>query len=178
MSPYTILDFTSALRQSRKGSEWKNKQNKIQNEENMVQKKANNQLPLFLWWSDFTAIHITNLWPADCTSNKNLQTLDFSTRREGQPHMHRTLLLICTWRHSGHVGGQEQKHFSPLGTKLYFHVNSLRKKFYCIDPQHGCKPRILTGEVEIQKLQNRKHTGCLKKWVPRLQHEINKKYAS
>ena len=25
------------------------------------------------------------------------------------------------------VGGQEQKHFSPLGTKLHFHVNSLRK---------------------------------------------------
>ena len=25
-----------------------------------------------------------------------------------------------------HVGDQEQKHFSPLGTKLYFHVNSSR----------------------------------------------------
>ena len=35
-------------------------------------------------------------------------------------------LLVCTWRHGGHVGGQEQKHFSPLGTKLYFHVHSLR----------------------------------------------------
>ena len=22
---------------------------------------------------------------------------------------------------SGHVGGQEQKHFSPVGTKVYFH---------------------------------------------------------
>ena len=27
----------------------------------------------------------------------------------------------------GCVGGQEQKHFSPLVTKLYFHVNSSRK---------------------------------------------------
>ena len=35
--------------------------------------------------------------------------------------------LICTWRHGGHVGGHEQKHFSPLGTKLCFHVNSSRK---------------------------------------------------
>ena len=26
-----------------------------------------------------------------------------------------------------HIGGQEQKHFSPLGTKLYFHVNSLKQ---------------------------------------------------
>ena len=27
-------------------------------------------------------------------------------------------LLVCTWCHGGHVDGQEQKHFSPLGTKL------------------------------------------------------------
>ena len=32
------------------------------------------------------------------------------------------------WCHDGQVGGQEQKHFSPLETKLYFHVNSLQKK--------------------------------------------------
>ena len=36
-------------------------------------------------------------------------------------------LLVCTWFHGGHVGDQEQKHFSPLEIKLYFHVNSLRK---------------------------------------------------
>ena len=35
-------------------------------------------------------------------------------------------LLVCTWRHDGHVGGP--KHFSPLETKPYFHVNSWRKK--------------------------------------------------
>ena len=29
-------------------------------------------------------------------------------------------LLVCTWRHGGHVGGQKQKHISPLGTKLFF----------------------------------------------------------
>ena len=28
--------------------------------------------------------------------------------------------------HASHVGGQEQKQFFPLGTKLYFHVNSLK----------------------------------------------------
>ena len=48
------------------------------------------------------------------------------------PHFVRTLLHadvtgLYTWCHSGHVGGQEQNYFSPLGTKLYFHVNSLRK---------------------------------------------------
>ena len=37
------------------------------------------------------------------------------------------LLLVRTWRHGGHVGGQEQKHFAPLGTKLCCHVNSLKK---------------------------------------------------
>ena len=39
----------------------------------------------------------------------------------------RSELLVCTWRRGGHVGGQEQKHFSPVGTKLYFHVNFSRK---------------------------------------------------
>ena len=39
----------------------------------------------------------------------------------------KSILLVCTWRHGGHVGGQEQKHLSPLGTKLYFHVNYSRK---------------------------------------------------
>ena len=34
------------------------------------------------------------------------------------------VLLVCTWRYGGHIGDQEQKHFSPLGTKLHFHVNS------------------------------------------------------
>ena len=36
---------------------------------------------------------------------------------------------------------KNKKHFSPLGTKLYFHVNSSKKKFCCIDHkphhQHG-----------------------------------------
>ena len=37
------------------------------------------------------------------------------------------ILLVCTWCHGGHVGSQEQKHFSPLGTWLYFHANSSKK---------------------------------------------------
>ena len=32
--------------------------------------------------------------------------------------------------------GREQKHFSPLGTKRYFLMNSPRK-ILCFDPQHG-----------------------------------------
>ena len=55
-----------------------------------------------------------------------------------------SLLLVCTWRHGGHVGGQQQKHFSPLGTKLYFHVNSSRKYSFVLTPNmaalsRGCK---------------------------------------
>ena len=38
-----------------------------------------------------------------------------------------SILLGCTWRHGGYVGGQEQKQLSPLWTKLYFHVNYSRK---------------------------------------------------
>ena len=37
------------------------------------------------------------------------------------------LLLVCTWRNGDQVGGQEKKHFSPLGSRLHFHVNSLKK---------------------------------------------------
>ena len=56
-------------------------------------------------------------------------------------------LLVCSWRHGGHVGGPEQKHSSPLGTKLYFHVNSSRKDSFVLTPNmaalsRGCKPRI------------------------------------
>ena len=48
------------------------------------------------------------------------------------------ILLVSTWRHGGHVGGQEQKHFSPLGTKRYFHGNFSRKNFIVLtaDPQN------------------------------------------
>ena len=67
----------------------------------------------------------------------------FDWRRESKERE----LLVCTWRHGGHVGGQEQKHFSPLGTKLYFHVNSSRKYSFVLTPNmaalsRGCKPRI------------------------------------
>ena len=37
------------------------------------------------------------------------------------------LLMVCKWRHGGHVGGQEQKHFSPLGNELYFDANLAQK---------------------------------------------------
>ena len=57
------------------------------------------------------------------------------------------VLLVCRWRHGGHVGGQEQKHYSPLGTKLYFHVNSSRKNYIVLTLHmaalsRGHKPRI------------------------------------
>ena len=57
------------------------------------------------------------------------------------------LLLVCKWRHGGHVGGQKQKHISPLGTKLYFHVNFSSKISIVLTPNmaalsRGCKPRI------------------------------------
>ena len=41
--------------------------------------------------------------------------------------VYHTIAGLHVTSHGGYVGGQEQKHFSPLGTKLYFHVNSSRK---------------------------------------------------
>ena len=74
----------------------------------------------------------------------------------------RKVLLVCTWRHGGHVGGQEQKHFSPLGTKLYFHVNSSRKYSFVLTPNmaalsRGCKPR--TAARKLNRGQTRKQWG-------------------
>ena len=55
-----------------------------------------------------------------------------------------SVLLVCTWRHGGHVGGQEQEHFSPMGIKLYFHIISWRKNYIVLTANmaRGCKPRI------------------------------------
>ena len=43
---------------------------------------------------------------------------------------------------------KNKKHFSPLGTKLNFHVNSSRKYSFVLTPNmaalsRGCKPRIV-----------------------------------
>ena len=78
-------------------------------------------------------------WSATASANRYLAT---------KLHRPACQLLVCTWRHGSHVGGQERKHFSPLGTNLYFHVNSLRKYSFVLTPNmatlsHGCKPRIV-----------------------------------
>ena len=58
-------------------------------------------------------------------------------------------ILYTWWRHGGHVVAQEEQsiNFSPLGTKLYFHVNSSRKNdivltFNKAAFSRDCKPRI------------------------------------
>ena len=49
----------------------------------------------------------------------------------------------------------EQKHFSPLGTKFYVHVNSSRKYSFVLTPNmaalsRGCKPRIAFLPFSLQ----------------------------
>ena len=66
-----------------------------------------------------------------------------------------SILLVCTWRHGRHVGGQKQKHFSPLGTKLYFHINSSSNISIVLTPNmaalsRGCKPRIGSLQARLQ----------------------------
>ena len=113
---------------------------------------------LFLFWSSsssfFCCFSLSNRlhWlPQSCLmffvvpscSRRHFARYIFDWRRESKERE----LLVCTRRHGGHVGGQEQKHFSPLGTKLYFHVNSSRKYSFVLTPNmaalsRGCKPRI------------------------------------
>ena len=52
-----------------------------------------------------------------------------------------SVLLVCMWRHGGHVRGQEQNHFSPLGTKLCFQVNSSRKNSIVLTPNMAALSR-------------------------------------
>ena len=47
---------------------------------------------------------------------------------EKSSRLSNTVLLVCKRRHGGHVGGQKQKRFSPLGNELYFDAN-LAEKF-------------------------------------------------
>lgn len=76
---------------------------------------------------------------------------------------------VLDWRiagqHGGHVGGhdQEQEHFSPLGTKLHFHVNSARKNSILFTPNmaaqsRGCKPRIDTFSISRATIANNRPT--------------------
>ena len=60
-----------------------------------------------------TMLGVVKFWPLK--KSRNMALLTFK----------RLALLICTWRHSGHVGDHEQNCLiSPLGTKSRFHVNS------------------------------------------------------
>ena len=92
-------------------------------------------------WSD---LHVHEYAQLEISSKCYIKAANSSTlckfheRRKGlQPVWP---LLVCTWRHGNHVGGQgkkKQKHFSPFGTKPYFHRKSFEKKFYCNEHQHG-----------------------------------------
>ena len=104
------------------------------------------------YWSEICMKSSTHPW---------LVLLSMLTGEDGE----KGLLLVCTWRHGGHVGGQEQKHFSPLGTKLYFHVNFSRKYSFVLTPNmaalsRGCKPRICHASWMVQCLlfKNVQHT--------------------
>ena len=91
------------------------------------------------------------------------------------------VLLVYAWRHGGHVGDQEQKHFSSLGTKLYFHVNFRKIKFIVTDHQLGRRvtrfgPRItLKGEIKGEFFRREgergghyenSHCSCSTAWKP------------
>ena len=63
-------------------------------------------------------------------------------------------LLVWTWRHGGYVGCQEQKDFSPLGTRLYFryfHGNASRKNSIVLTPKVPRQPCtwMQTQEIDL-----------------------------
>ena len=71
----------------------------------------------------------------------------------------------------GHVRGQEQKHFSPLGTKFYFHVHSSRKSAIVFTPNMAalprvCKPRNVSHLKILFFLANLFISGCSLSCIP------------
>ena len=100
--------------------------------------------------------HCSMVTPRRHTPNQLVKKTNLIwTWHDNKTSKSRWQLLVCRWRHGGHVGGQEQKHFSPLGTKLYFHVNSSRKYSFVLTPNmaalsRGCKPRIFCQYSDIK----------------------------
>ena len=71
--------------------------------------------------------------------------------------VYHTIAGLHVTSHGSYVGGQEQKHFSPLETKLYFHVNSSRKNTIVLTPNMAalscsCKPRIYLSPIHSDRL--------------------------
>ena len=90
----------------------------------------------------FSFSFITTFSYSEYCSSKNKSKNVHLTSNDSQSKQEQ--LLVCTSRHGGHVGGQEeQKHLFPLGTKLYFHVNSSRKILFLTSNiaalSRGCK---------------------------------------
>ena len=79
-------------------------------------------------------------------------------------------LLVCTWRHGGHVGGQEQKHLSPLGTKRHFHVNYWEKNLLYWPPTwppcHVVANRIFFTMRSGAMQPHRAFFFCASTWPP------------
>ena len=70
----------------------------------------------------------------------------------------------------GHVRGQEKTHFSPLGTKCYFHVNSSRKSAIVFTSNmaalsRGCEPRNVS-RLKILLFANLSISGCSSSFIP------------
>ena len=48
-----------------------------------------------------------------------------------------------------YVSGQEQKHFAPPGTKLYFHVNSSKKNSIVLTPNMAACHMVAIQEYNL-----------------------------
>ena len=67
-------------------------------------------------------VNLGNLYPCKLPLNDKRE---FKQQRGRENENGNKAIAGLHVTHGGHVGGQEQKHFSPLGTKLYFRVHKL-----------------------------------------------------
>ena len=94
--------------------------------ESLITDTSTRRTPLYNWHLELVPAFLYYLYLALYTTEISLRQTLSGGPKEGLRRQ-LTVLLVCTWRQGGHVGDQGQKHFSPLGTKLYFQVNSSRK---------------------------------------------------
>ena len=85
----------------------------------------------------------------------------------GVPHLivNRPLLLmlVCTWRHGGHVGNQEQKHFSPLELNAIF-MQILQEGIPLYWPPIWPPCHVVANQEYLTIVFKSYYLACMKKW--------------
>ena len=179
----SCLDDLPMSERERKGKQWKNccviaykNVNKITSFSRHLYKRANEIMQQYVTASKiigydpqntrdltgivFLILNTEVLWWFRSIFSTQIVTIFHTFLNDSRLH------VTC----GGHVRGQEQKYFSPLGTKLYFHVNSSRKSAIVFTSNmaalsRGCEPKNVS-RLKILLFANLSISGCSSSFIP------------